>query len=307
MANHRKEQRPARVSLSQRASPQTEGESLEQPLSDSSISVFFPAYNDAGTIASMVVLADRTLRRLTGDYEIIVVNDGSVDHTAQVLSELEAVYPRLRVVHHLKNMGYGSALRSGLSSASKDLIFYTDGDAQYDVRELEQLLPLMTEDVDVVHGYKISRSDPMHRVMIGKIYCWTVKMAFGINITDVDCDFRLIRRLSYNRVRLYSTSGTICVEMIKTFQDAGLKFAEAPVHHFHRAYGKSQFFNFRRLFKTWRDLSRLWWRLVIKRQAQVVHPADQPAAIAQEEQRREFARAHSAKAANTRGDERDSG
>src|SRR6476660_356492 len=109
-----------------------------------SISVFFPAYNDAGTISSMVVLADRTLRRLTDDYEVIVVNDGSADHTAQVLSELGAVYPKLRVVNHPVNRGYGSALRSGFASASKDLIFYTDGDAQYDVRELEKLVPLMT-------------------------------------------------------------------------------------------------------------------------------------------------------------------
>lgn len=234
-----------------------------------SISVFFPAYNDAGTIASLVVLADRTLRKHGADYEIIVVNDGSGDHTAQVLAELESVYSRLKVVHHPTNMGYGSALRTGFATASKDLVFYTDGDAQYDVRELELLLPMMKEDVDVVNGYKISRSDPLHRIVIGKIYCWIVKLAFNIKIKDVDCDFRLVRRSSYNRVRLHSSSGTICVEMIRSFQDAGLKFAECPVHHYHRAYGKSQFFNFKRLFKTFKDLSRLWWRLVIKRQAQI--------------------------------------
>lgn len=239
-----------------------------------SITVFFPAYNDAGTIASMVVLADRTLRKLTEDYEVIVVNDGSTDHTAQVLSELEAIYPKMRVVHHPTNLGYGSALRTGFATASKSLVFYTDGDAQYDVRELELLLPLMTDGVDVVNGYKISRSDPLHRIAIGKIYCWIVKLAFNIKIKDVDCDFRMVRRSSYNRVRLYSTSGTICVEMIKSFQDAGLRFAECPVHHYHRAYGKSQFFNFRRLFKTFRDLSRLWWRLVIKRRAQLA-PAEE--------------------------------
>ena len=232
------------------------------------ISVFFPAYNDAGTIASLVVLADRTLKKLTNDYEVIVVNDGSADHTAQVLSELEAVYPMFRAVHHPTNLGYGSALRTGFASATKDFIFYTDGDAQYDVRELELLMPLMTDDIDIVNGYKISRSDPFHRIIIGRIYCWIIKLAFGIKIKDVDCDFRLVRRSSYNRVRLHSTSGTICVEMVKSFQDAGLRFAECPVHHYHRAYGKSQFFNFKRLFKTFRDLSGLWWRLVVKRQTQ---------------------------------------
>ena len=245
-----------------------------------SISAFFPAYNDAGTIASMVVLADRTLRNLTADYEIIVVNDGSRDHTAQVLSELESVYPRLRVVHHPVNRGYGSALRAGFENSLKEWIFYTDGDAQYDPCELTQLAPLMTDGIDVVNGYKISRSDPLHRIILGDTYRWVVRLAFGIKIRDVDCDFRLVRRESYNRVRLYSTSGTICVEMMKSFQDAGLRFAEAPVHHYHRAYGKSQFFNFRRLFKTFRDLSSLWWRLVIMRRAQVVHPAEEaPKAI----------------------------
>jgi len=230
------------------------------------ISAFFPAYNDAGTIASMVILVDMTLRRLSDDYEIIVVNDGSKDHTADILTELERSYPRLRVIHHPSNRGYGGALQTGLASASKELIFYTDGDAQYDVRELEKLLPLITDNVDWVNGYKISRSDPVHRKLIGKIYCWGVKLFFGLKVRDVDCDFRLIRRSAYRRVRLQSTSGTICVEMMRRFQDAGLTFAECPVHHFHRAYGKSQFFNFPRLFKTFADLMSLWWRLVVKRE-----------------------------------------
>lgn len=250
---------------------------MEQPSAEKpSISVFFPAYNDAGTIASMVVLADRTLRRLTDDYEIIAVNDGSRDHTAQVLSELESVYPRFHAVQHPTNMGYGSAIRTGLESATKELIFYTDGDAQYDVRELESLLPLMKANVDIVNGFKIDRSDPFHRILIGKIYCQVVKLAFGIKIKDVDCDFRLIRRSCCERVKLHSTSGTICVEMIKTFQDAGFRFAEHPVHHYHRAYGKSQFFNFKRLLKTFKDLSRLWWRLVIMRQVQIAPPGEEP-------------------------------
>jgi glycosyltransferase involved in cell wall biosynthesis len=230
------------------------------------ISAFFPAYNDAGTIASMVILADRTLKRVSDDYEIIVVNDGSTDHTAQVLSELEALIPRLRVVLHPANRGYGVALRTGFANSTRELIFYTDGDAQYDVRELEKLVPLMTDEVDVVNGYKISRSDPLHRIVVGNIYCWIVKLAFGIKIRDVDCDFRLIRKSSFESIRLGSTSGTICVEMIKSLQDAGMRFAEVPVHHYHRAYGKSQFFNFKRLFKTFIDLGHLWWGLVVRRE-----------------------------------------
>ena len=234
-----------------------------------SLSIFFPAYNDAGTIASLALVAHMTARQITSDYEVIVVNDASPDHTGELLDEMARTYPWLKVVRHPQNRGYGGALRTGFATATKELVFYTDGDAQYDVRELELLVPLMGNDVDVVNGYKISRSDPMHRIFIGKTYCWLIKLAFRIKIKDVDCDFRLVRRASYNRVRLFSTSGTICVEMVKSFQDAGLRFAECPVHHYHRAYGKSQFFNFKRLFKTFKDLSRLWWRLVVKRQAQL--------------------------------------
>src|SRR5687768_11323398 len=135
-----------------------------------SISAFFPAYNDAGTIASMVVTADRTLRAITDDYEVIVVNDCSPDHTSEVLADLQTRYPKLRVVTHARNRGYGGALRSGFENATKELVCYTDGDAQYDPREFRLLYDHLTDDIDMVQGYKIRRGDPYHRVVIGKLY-----------------------------------------------------------------------------------------------------------------------------------------
>jgi glycosyltransferase involved in cell wall biosynthesis len=232
----------------------------------SSISAFFPAYNDGGTIASMVIVTLRTLAQVVDDYEVVVVNDGSSDHTAEVLDELARLYPRLRVVHHARNRGYGGALRSGFASARKDWIFYTDGDAQYDPRELPKLVAALGEGVDIVNGYKIARNDPLHRLIIGRLYHHVVKLAFGFRLRDVDCDFRLIRRSVFDRVALESDSGTICLEMVKKFQDAGFRFAEVPVHHFHRAYGRSQFFNFRRLCRTGVQLAALWWKLVIRKE-----------------------------------------
>ena len=226
-----------------------------------SISVFFPAYNDGGTIPSMVLTALMALREVADDYEILVINDGSADYTAAVLDELASRYPELRVIHHKRNTGYGGALRSGFSHATKELIFYTDGDAQYDPRELERLVAAWHDDVDLVNGYKISRSDPLHRVVIGRLYHWTVKMAFGLRLRDVDCDFRLMRRSIFDRVHLESDSGVICVELMKKVQDAGFRIAEVPVHHYHRAYGKSQFFNFRRVWRTGKQLWGLWWAL----------------------------------------------
>lgn len=231
-----------------------------------SVTAFFPCFNDGGTIASMVWLAELTLPKLTDDYEIVVIDDGSTDHSGVILAELERHLPHLRVVTHERNLGYGSALRSGFAAAAKDLIFYTDGDFQYDVAEVVDLFAALRDDVDVVNGYKISRSDPVHRKIIGRIYHHVMRLLFGFRLRDVDCDFRLIRRSVFDRVRLESTSGIICVEMIKKMHDAGCRFAEVPVHHFFRVYGRSQFFNVRRVVRVGLDALRLWWRLVVRGQ-----------------------------------------
>jgi glycosyltransferase involved in cell wall biosynthesis len=231
------------------------------------LSVFFPAYNDSGTIASLVIRSVQVAATLTPDFEVIVINDGSQDSTPQILDELAKVYPgKVRIVHHPTNRGYGGALRTGFATASKELIFYTDGDAQYDPAEMTLLWPAMRTDVDWVNGYKISRSDPMHRIIIGRVYHHMVKILFGFKVRDVDCDFRLIRRRVFDTVRLEKNSGVICLEMMKKFHDAGFRVAEVPVHHFHRAYGKSQFFNFPRIFRTAIDVMKLWWSLVIRKE-----------------------------------------
>jgi glycosyltransferase involved in cell wall biosynthesis len=242
-----------------------------------SLSVFFPAYNDAGTIASLVITAVQTAATLTPDYEVLVINDGSQDDTPHILDELARVYPdHVRIVHHAKNRGYGGALRSGFEHATKELVFYTDGDAQYDPAEMTALWQAMTADVDWVNGWKISRSDPLHRIIIGRVYHHTVKTLFGLTVRDVDCDFRLMRRRIFEVVRLEKNSGVICLEMMKKFQDAGFRVAEVPVHHYHRTHGTSQFFNFRRVGRTLVDVMKLWWRLVVRRE----HLAEQRARAA---------------------------
>ncbi|MGE5815721.1 MAG: glycosyltransferase family 2 protein [Acidobacteriota bacterium] len=230
------------------------------------LSVFFPAYNDGGTIASLVIMAVQTARQLTTDFEVIVVNDGSADSTSRILSELAGLYPQVRIVTHEKNRGYGGALRSGFAAASKEVVFYTDGDAQYDPAEMSVLWQRFGSEIDLVNGYKISRSDPLHRVIIGRIYHWTVKILFGLKVRDVDCDFRMLRRSIFERIQLENNSGVICLEMMKKIQDGGFRIAEMPVHHYHRAYGRSQFFNFRRVFRTGIDVMRLWLALVIRRE-----------------------------------------
>ena len=231
-----------------------------------SLSIFFPAYNDAGTITSMALLAHMTARTLTDDYEVIVVDDGSPDHTGEILDEMTRHFPWLKVVHHGENRGYGGALRTGFRTASKELVFYTDGDAQYDPREMVKLHAALLPGVDFVNGYKIDRHDPLHRKVIGRIYHLFVKILFGLRLRDVDCDFRLMRRDIFRKVELTRSSGVICVELMKKVQDQGFRLAEVPVHHYHRSYGKSQFFNFPRVGRTLVDLTRLWWELVVRKE-----------------------------------------
>ncbi len=220
---------------------------------------------------------------MTDEYEIIVVQNGSTDNTVEVLDALDGQVPHLRVLKHREPLGYGGALRVGFASATKELIFYTDSDAQYDVRELPLLVAALTPDVDIVNGYKISRSDPLGRIVIGKLYHHAMKILFGFKIRDVDCDFRLIRRQVFDTVKLSSISGSICVEFVAKAQDHGFRFAEVPVHHYHRAYGKSQFFNFPRIWETMRQLLGLWWMLRVKR-THMKERAPTPAATPVEQQ-----------------------
>ncbi|MSS70117.1 MAG: glycosyltransferase family 2 protein [Candidatus Latescibacteria bacterium] len=234
-----------------------------------SLSVFFPCYNDAGTIGSMVAQADTVAQEFTADYEIIVVDDGSRDSSRELLVSLQERYPKLKLVFHEVNRGYGGALQSGFRTASKDYVFYTDGDGQYNVFELRRLLPIMQEGVDVVNGYKISRSDPLHRIVIGTTYMRLMRLLFNFHVRDVDCDFRLIRREAVQSIHLEHTSGVICLELVKKLELAGYRFVEFPVHHYHRTYGRSQFFNFRRLFATGMNIFRLWWRLMVRRNTPV--------------------------------------
>ncbi|MDA1183918.1 MAG: glycosyltransferase family 2 protein [Acidobacteria bacterium] len=228
-----------------------------------SLTIFFPAYNDGGTIASLVLQAIDVARRLTPDFEVIIVNDGSSDATREIADELSRTYPQVRAVHHPHNRGYGGALRTGFATAAKDLIAYTDGDGQYDPREFELLWQRLTPQVDVVTGYKISRSDPWYRIVIGRLYHFTVKVLFRLRVRDVDCDFRLLRREVFDRVKLERNTGVICLELMRKLQDAGLRIVEAPVHHYHRTHGRSQFFNFSRVFRTGIDVLKLWIALVV--------------------------------------------
>ncbi|MCX6593643.1 MAG: glycosyltransferase family 2 protein [Acidobacteria bacterium] len=224
-----------------------------------SISAFFPAYNDAPSLPALIGKTFDVLRATGRDFEVIVVNDGSHDNTGDVLLQLQQQHgAQLRIVTHPQNRGYGGALRSGFASATKDLVFYTDGDGQYDVGELPKLLAEMRPEIGLVNGFKLERNDPQHRIVIGSIYNTFARALFGIHLRDVDCDFRLVRRTLVERIRLTSTSGTICVELVRKLELTGCGVVEVGVHHYARQHGKSQFFRIRSLATTFYQLLRLW-------------------------------------------------
>jgi glycosyltransferase involved in cell wall biosynthesis len=237
----------------------------EQPSAVSSISAFFPCYHDEHTIATVVRDVHAALVGRVDDVEIIVVDDGSRDGSVAVLRALQTEIPELRVVVHETNRGYGGALLSGFAAATREWVFYTDGDAQYDASEITRCLDLAADDVDVVQGFKIGRGDPWYRVVIGRAYHHTVKLLFGLHVRDTDCDFRLIRKSLLDQVELTSTSGVICVEMMHSFERAGARFVEVGVSHYARPHGRSQFFRIPAIARSARQLARLWWSLVVVR------------------------------------------
>jgi 4-amino-4-deoxy-L-arabinose transferase-like glycosyltransferase len=228
-----------------------------------SISAFFPCYRDEATIVNVVRRVTDAFDQLGVDGDVTVINDASPDNAASVLERLTHEEPRLRVVTHAQNRGYGGALQSGFAAATAEWVFYTDGDGQYDPGELVELVHRVHDDVDVVQGYKLIRADNVARRVIGRIYHRVVSVVFGLSLRDTDCDFRLIRRRVLDQFSLDSTSGVICVELVRKLELAGARFEQVGVHHYPRTSGHSTFFRPRNVAKTLVDLVALWWRLVV--------------------------------------------
>jgi glycosyltransferase involved in cell wall biosynthesis len=228
-----------------------------------SLSIFFPCYNDEKSIGKLVEHSFSVAENLSNDYEVIVIDDGSTDNSREVLKKLKQKYKNLKLVFHNRNKGYGGALISGFKTASKDLIFYTDGDGQYDVSELPLLHQLMSKDVSFVNGMKMARNDPTYRIIIGNLYSFVIRWAFWLPVYDVDCDFRLIRKEIVKKIDLKITSGAICVELVKKAEEVGAVFRQVSVHHYERQHGTSQFFRVEKLLKTFYELGSLWFNLMV--------------------------------------------
>lgn len=221
-----------------------------------SVSVFFPCYNEQGNVRRTVENALPVLEKLDADFEIIIVDDGSSDRTGRIADEMVERDSRIRVVHHPRNLGYGAALQSGFKTATKELVFYTDGDGQFDMNEMPPLLPLM-EQWDIVSCYRLDRKDSFVRKF--NAWAWTklVCLVFGLRIRDVDCAFKLYKREIFDRIALSSTGALIDAEILARAARKGYRITQMGVHHYPRAAGVQTGAKMRVVLRAFRELFKL--------------------------------------------------
>jgi glycosyltransferase involved in cell wall biosynthesis len=225
-----------------------------------SISVFFPCYNEQENVGRTVERALAVLKKLEADFELIIVNDGSFDRTGEIADEIVDRDNRIKAVHHHQNLGYGAALQSGFKASTKEFVFYTDGDGQFDIGEMPSLLPLM-ENYDIVSCYRLNRQDNLVRKING--WCWTklVCLLFGMKIRDIDCAFKLYKREIFDNIRLSSTGALIDTEILARAARKGYSITQKGVHHYPRAAGIQTGANLRVICRAFKELFELRSRI----------------------------------------------
>jgi glycosyltransferase involved in cell wall biosynthesis len=202
-----------------------------------SLSVILPAFNEAANIRAVIEDAYRTVPKLAPIFEIIVVNDGSKDRTCEICDRLAEEFPDVRVVHHPQNRGYGAALKSGIKLARYDLIFFTDADGQFDLKEVAGLLE-QTDAYDIVAGYRARRQDPLYRLLFAWGWNILVRIVLGIRIRDIDCAFKVFNRNVFDRVQINSVGAMVNTEIFAQVSRFGMTVKEVRVSHFPRRHGK---------------------------------------------------------------------
>jgi glycosyltransferase involved in cell wall biosynthesis len=226
-----------------------------------SLSFFFPAYNEEANVESVVRKAQRILPEIALQWEIIPVNDGSKDRTGEIVIRLAAEDPdHVHPVHHEVNRGYGGAVISGYENAKYDLVFFTDGDNQFDIRELTLLIEKIDEG-DLILGYRKNRQDPPLRKLNAFMWGSLVKLLFGFQVKDVDCAFKLVKRKVLDRVKLSATGAMVSTELLARSHKEGFHFAEVGVTHYPRTAGKQTGANLKVILRAFGELFKLYKKL----------------------------------------------
>ncbi len=228
------------------------------------LTFFFPAYNEEENVEAVVAEALETLPRFADRFDVVIVDDGSRDRTPELADALAAGDPRVRVIHHRPNRGYGGAVRSGLGTARMPYVFFTDGDRQFRLDDLGLLISRI-DDADVVVGYRIKRSDPARRLVIAWVYKHVLGVVFGGGFRDVDCAYKLFRTEVFERVpltRVRSDGAFFSAELLLTLRAAGSRIRQVGVPHYPRVAGVAAGAAPRVVARTLRDLvllrARLW-------------------------------------------------
>ncbi len=226
-----------------------------------SLSIFMPAYNEEGNIATTIIDAEKAAKRISQDYEIIIVNDGSHDRTAEIVKELGKVNPRLKLVSHVHNKGYGAAVKTGLSKCTKDWIFFTDSDGQFHYDEIEKFVDT-SASADLIMGYRKKRMDPFHRVFVAQVLLkvWNFVL-FGLTVRDVDCAYKLFSKQVKESVKLKTESAITVSEFIIKTKAAGFRIKQLPVIHYPRLFGEQTGGNWRVILRAAKESFKLYQEL----------------------------------------------
>jgi len=218
-----------------------------------SLSVFFPCYNEEANVEKTTLAALRTCRRFTDDLEVIIVNDGSRDRTGEIADRLAAEHREVRAVHNKPNQGYGGALQRGFRDSTKEWVFYTDGDGQFDFAEIDKLIPLLNQ-FDIVSAYRLERQDSLLRKI--NAFGWTslVNVVFRLWLRDIDCAFKLYPRRLFQEIEMKSKGAMIDAEILARARRLGYTIGQVGVHHYPRTAGEQTGAKLRVILRAFKEL-----------------------------------------------------
>lgn len=227
---------------------------MKKPLS---LSVVLPAYNEEENIERTVLDVIAYLDKKIDNYEVIVVNDGSRDKTGDIVRSVSSSNPKLSIVNHPQNQGYGSALRSGFEKSSFDYVFLMDSDGQFNIGELDRFLPYV-DDSTIVIGYRENRADSLIRTLNAWLYHVYIKLLFGLRVRDIDCAYKIFPRMAYEKVKPIKSGGALfSAEFLIKFKRMGYKIIELPVSHFPRLFGKQTGANLKVIIRMFKECWKL--------------------------------------------------
>lgn len=227
------------------------------------LSVVLPAFNEEANIERVVRACAAYLADRVPDYELLVVNDGSRDRTGEIIDRLATEFPRLRPFHHPRNRGYGAALRTGFEAATRRFVFFMDSDGQFDIRDLDLVLPVVTDDNHILAGFRIDRRDPLVRRLNARLFSGLlVRIALGVHVRDLNCAFKVLPKRVLEQVTLESTGALINAELCARAVRRGFGIKEVGVHHYPRTAGAPTGARLSVILKAFYDLARLRRKII---------------------------------------------